>query len=420
MSSAEFEEWLAKLCLRFAKNDPTLTEVELDNGNHMLGDFHMLALTDAFRKNRTVTKFCLRNMRISIQSAFLLVPALKNNTKLSTLSIEECEDNDGHLLNALTVALFYNRSIQTLYLRGCWTATSAAFSLGSLVEAASHLTEICICHNQIDLQTAKALKCGLLYNKSIQTLDLTGNNMDCRAVQEVAVGMSGNESVEYLTLDFNCFGDEGVWALSNMLTVNDSLKELSLFSNRISSKGAEHLAEALNTNSRLESLILSFNQIGDRGVAALAQALTVNTTLAKMWFPSNAITNEGMQAFADHLPKMNGLEQLNVGLLLDDDAANALVKALKYNLRLSVLYMEKPFVFDEDCNNNDLDFYLRLNRSGRRFIRDAQISPALWPYILARSTQNMNEKGTPDVLHYMLRAKPELLVQRKQFFESGA
>jgi hypothetical protein len=77
---------------------------------------------------------------------------------------------------------------------------------------------------------------------------------------------------------------------------------------------------------------------------ALAQALTINTVLTKIWFPSNAIGFEGMQAFADHLPRMKGLEQLNVGMLLHDEIKKALVQSIKSNLRLSVLEMDNPFM----------------------------------------------------------------------------
>jgi hypothetical protein len=55
----------------------------------------------------------------------------------------------------------------------------------------------------------------------------------------------------------------------------------------------------------------------------------------------HAIGFEGMQAFADHLPRMKGLEQLNVGLLLHDETKEALIQGLKGNLRLSVLEMAR-------------------------------------------------------------------------------
>lgn len=120
-----------------------------------------------------------------------------------------------------------------------------------------------------------------------------------------------------------------------------------------------------------------------------------------------------MQVFADHLPRMKGLEQLKVGLLLSDETKDALVEGLKGNLQLSVLEMEQPIyeeIEDVSTKNGggDLDFYLRLNRGGRRLIRSANVPSSLWADIFAGSKDHAREDGSPDVLHYLLREKPEL------------
>lgn len=174
-----------------------------------------------------------------------------------------------------------------------------------------------------------------------------------------------------------------------------------------------------------------FHLPGDRGAAAIAEALTVNTALTNLWFPSNAVGCQGMEVFAKYLPKMDGLEQLNVGMLLDEKAADALTTALKDNLRLSVLYMEKP-VYDEEAGDGDgydytgaggsgggsskvVDFYLRLNRSGRRLlVRDPCVSQGLWPRILSKTVDHASKEGAPDVLYYLLREKPELVEKRRK------
>jgi hypothetical protein len=108
---------------------------------------------------------------------------------------------------------------------------------------------------------------------------------------------------------------------------------------------------------------------------------------------------------------MKGLEQLNVGLLLHDDTKEALIRGLKGNLRLSVLEIEEAIheEFEDATGGGDMDFYLRLNRSGRRLIQDRQVKPTLWAEILARTQEHKRQDGTPDVLHYLLREKPELL-----------
>jgi Ran GTPase-activating protein (RanGAP) involved in mRNA processing and transport len=242
---------------------------------------------------------------------------------------------------------------------------------------------------------------------------LTGNGLDDSSIQLLSQGIIANRTtkLEFLSLDFNAFGDAGVAALSKLLLAQ-RLQELHLFGNRVTAKGAAFLATALRQNTSLQSLILSFNQIGDDGAAALASALTVNVTLQNLWFPSNAVGVDGMQAFANHLPRMRGLNQLNVGMLLDDQAAEALTDALKLNSSLSILHMEQPFELEEEegaVKNKDLDFYLRLNRSGRRLLKDEKVD-ALWPNLLSRTENGV----TPDALYYLLCEKPELVNDGKQ------
>lgn len=338
-------------------------------------------------------------------------PAIKISTSLLTLELEDCLDIDGHVGEIFATVLFYSRTIQTLHVKGSWNDPSQASSLGFLLHTAT-LSELRICHNQIDASLARVMASGLKTNTSLQILDLTGNGMDDEAVAEIAAGLAHDETnVEFVSLDFNTFGDDGVAALSQ---INSSVTELHLFGNRVSDIGADHLADALRANLTLQSLILSCNRIGDRGAVALAQALTVNTTLTKIWFPSNSSGFEGMQAFADHLPRMNGLEQLNVGLLLDDDTKEALVQGLKRNLRLSVLEIEQPIheEFEDVTCGGDMDFYLRLNRSGRRLIQNHQVQPALWAEILACTQEHKRQDGTPDVLYYLLRENPSCCIFR--------
>jgi hypothetical protein len=50
-----------------------------------------------------------------------------------------------------------------------------------------------------------------------------------------------------------------------------------------------------------------------------------------------------------------------------------------------------------------------LNRSGRHLIQDPQVQQSLWAEILSRTQEHKGQDGTPDVLYYFLREKPELL-----------
>lgn len=439
--------WLGKICRRLKKNDPDFIDLKVDPGRQGLRRFRpiedMVMFADSLRKNTTVSSLCLKRISLCRQGAMTLAPALKNSKNIKHLELDECdnhdEGNDDHcILDALTTALFYNKSISTFQVTGGNLMNSSAAlnssygSLSFLVGAANHLAELRICHCFMTVAAATAIAAGLKNSAcSVEVLDLTGNGLNDDAIHELSLGLQANSSVKFLSLDFNSFGDNGVEALSkHVLTKMTSAKnksinscnisnirELHLFGNRITPTGAEHLATALTANVTLQSLILSFNQVGDRGCEALGQALTINTTLTKIWFPSNSVGSTGLLSFANHLPNMQGLKELNVGLVLDDYAVDALADALKQNLHLSVLHMEKMDDFLTESeegfeignitmssgavgSKHVMDFYLSLNRSGRRLLRNNSVP--LWPNILARAE-------TPDVLYYMLRTRPDLL-----------
>lgn len=436
-STSSYGIWLAEVVDRLKRNDRTLTELEIGSSEEptevgdegfetesMWTEADLLLLSNALRRNRNLQRFKLSKLSISKSTVMMFASALKHHTSLEHLAIEDCIDaEEGSMCHLLTLALSRNQTIQSLSLCGNWFASSSPcwHSFGLSLYAAQNVVEVRLCHNEMDIASAQVLANAIEYHESIKILDLTGNSLDDVAVGTIAKVLYTNKVLEFLTLDFNGFGDKGVRDLANALLVNSTLIELHLFGNRVTGVGAESLASALYQNGSLQSLILSFNQIGDRGAAALAQALTINTTLTKIWFPSNAVGNLGMHAFADLLPRMKGLEQLNVGLLLDEEAAEALVKALEYNLSLSVLHMEQPIIpveYGEEESSEDppplaaMDFFLRLNRSGRRLLREAKVRPGVWAHVLARATPN--RAGTPDVLYYLLKEKPELLDRQKR------
>jgi hypothetical protein len=211
-------------------------------------------------------------------------------------------------------------------------------------------------------------------------------------------------------LDFNDFGNFGTQAIAAMLRRNRHLKELHLFGNQIDAEGAHFLADSLHHNISLKTLILSFNDIGDEGIKALGNALIKNSTLTKLWFPSNGIGSDGLIAFGELLPEMKGLEQLNVGDFFDAHAAYALLQGLKWNTRLSVLYLQSPICESYGCTvEQEMDFFLRLNRSGRSLLQSPSAPCSLWPVALAKANKNRCEDGSPDVLYHLLRQKPELV-----------
>ena len=120
---------------------------------------------------------------------------------------------------------------------------------------------------------------------------------------------------------------------------------------------------------------------------------------------------------------MRGLQQLNIGDYFDNDAAAAVLRTIRFNTELRVLFMES-ILYDDERIDREIDFYLRLNHAGRKLLAWQEEGPnggsssncgcgcfplALWSNVLARADARCSsDTGAPDVLYYLLREKPDL------------
>lgn len=419
---------------RLLKNDPTLTHLKIHGEQLTEGSLRRLCL--ALHNNDQIQKITLQNMHFDKNwTSQWLVPSLKNK-KMLILELEDCSDDHD---SALAEGLLRCRHLHSLTIRSCDFEPSHAW--GMILKTNHSLTELRISYshylfdydNDANRMTISSLSKGLSCNSTLRSLELSGNALDDVSVSILCQGLLQPQrpghlnGLAHFSLDFNCFGDAATAHIAQVLCArNCSINELSLFGNRITHVGADSLAKALCCNASLKTLILSLNRIGDAGVAALAHALTVNVTLQNLWIPSNRIGLQGLKVWGDLLPQMHGLEHLNVGMILDQAAADAICSGLQSNVNLSSSHMELavPNHVEEDdigarkCD--DVDFWLRLNRSGRKVLLRSStdvsdlsscdgVPPGLCAKILARSDNA--SPCLPDVLFYMLKEKPELLGQ---------
>lgn len=404
----KFEEpdpasWLKSICGSLRRND-SLDTLDIDAQKTSLADDDILTLYDALRNNHVLSNLLFRNIRFKMNNTLNLEPISKDaNTSIKLLHIEE----SGKQILAMGLSLTSYDYIRTLNLKGNLIDVQSAEAIGLILQSNGSLRELRICHNRFDDEGIKFLANGLRKNRNLKILDLLENGLNDKAILELMHSICYNDSLEFLCLDFNDFGFAGVQAISSMLKKNTCLKELHLFGNRIDSHGAGRIAEGLCHNSTLHTLILSYNQIGDQGAKALAQALTVNSTITKLWCPSNQIGNEGLQSIGRALPGMKGLEELHMDDLFDDFAALDLIEGMKFNTRVTTLYIESP-IFAHDWVESKLDFYLRMNKSGRSILYAPNAPLSLWAPAFAKANRNCNEKGAPDVLYTILRQKPEM------------
>jgi Ran GTPase-activating protein (RanGAP) involved in mRNA processing and transport len=131
---------------------------------------------------------------------------------------------------------------------------------------------------------SKMLLYGLLRSRSLETIDLKGNNLRCSGADAVGIFLKKNTSVRCLRLDWNSLGlsGTGVGALAEGLAVNQTVVLLDLRNNQISHDGATELASSLKRNSTLKVLDLRWNNAGLLGGRAFLAALQYNKSLTSL------------------------------------------------------------------------------------------------------------------------------------------
>jgi Ran GTPase-activating protein (RanGAP) involved in mRNA processing and transport len=405
------ESWIERTCVALRGN--TVEELEVDQYDNVVEDDDLLLISNALKDSTGVTCLVLRNIETEIDKNPLLVaPILREGRSIRSIRLED--SGEEAVISIAGELAQESRNVTALHLRGNVICPKGAEAIGDMLKCSRSLEQFGFCHNGITGEGLGSIAQGLRQNQSLKTLDLLGNAITDVPLSKLCNSLTYNQSLEFLCLDFNDFAHHGIQSIASMLKSNSTLKELHLFGNRIDGPGAECLASALSCNSSLKKLVLSFNRIGNEGAAALAKVLTINSTLSKLTMPSNQIGTDGMRTWGGLLPKMKGLEYLDVGDVFDTVAAESLVKGLEGNTRLTILHMESP-AFDESCiTESRLDFLLRFNRCGRSLLHSrGDVPPRLWATALAKASDNRSPLGCPDVMYSILREIPDLFEFRR-------
>ena len=126
---------------------------------------------------------------------------------------------------------------------------------------------------------------------------------------------------------------------------------------------------------------------------------------------SNDVGSEAAKAMADVLMTNECLTTLDFRLnQITDEGGAKLVAALKINVTCRFLGIEgNPL---SDSVKNELNYSVSLNNAGRQLLRH-HVPKGLWAILLSRN--NHHQKFKPDVIYYMLLAKPELVMLRRSF-----
>ncbi|KAK3236789.1 hypothetical protein CYMTET_53090, partial [Cymbomonas tetramitiformis] len=337
-------------------------------------EFNKIMMQDI--KDDKVTELYLNDKGREVPGALVLSKLLAFNGSLNTLGLEQNEIGDEGA-KALAVALtpneegVYNTSLNTititkgadlpigafrrnelteLDLSGKDLRCADAIILGAALVFNTSLNALNLYYNDIGDEGAKALAVALspnekrVFNSSLNTLDVCHNTITGDAAQQLAEAVLKHpcikefnkimmqdikdDKVTELYLNNKRIEVPGALVLSKLLAFNGSLNTLELCGNGIEDEGAKVLAVALTPNAEgvfngsLNTLNLRDNKIGPDGAKALAVALTpnaegvFNTSLNTLDLRDNNIGPEGAKALAVALtPNAEGVFNTSLNTL---------------------------------------------------------------------------------------------------------
>jgi Ran GTPase-activating protein (RanGAP) involved in mRNA processing and transport len=296
LSSVRDHPLLHRLCLHGYAVDLTGLETVLlsETSNITELDIHrfyrgprIVGLTpvlEALGRRQSLTKLGLHYCRLGPDEARLLRMAFYNTRSLQSLDLASNDLGSAELAE-LAPALYHDTSIEQLDLSG---------------------------NNLIDVESAEILGGVLRSNKSITSLDLSGNTFGRTpgAIDCIASGLGDNSTLLKIDLSSCALGDEDVSILAQALDSRiTTLQKLALGWNTIISTGIGVLAETMKQSHPIKDLDLQRNYFGDGGAILLARSLGKNV-----------------------LPDLTRLSLHNCGI--GDDGFIALMSALEHNTSL--------------------------------------------------------------------------------------
>lgn len=148
-----------------------------------------------------------------------------------------------------------------------------------LADALKHntiLKRLHVDNNELGDEGIHALADALTKNTTLLELNVSSNHLTDVGAHYLANALTKNTTLTRLNVSFNDFSNQ---AFADALRCNTTLTHLDISNNDISSDGALALADALKHNTTLSHLHIEYNNIGGVGTRALAEALKHNTTL---------------------------------------------------------------------------------------------------------------------------------------------
>ncbi|XP_071972909.1 leucine-rich repeat-containing protein 74A isoform X2 [Engystomops pustulosus] len=339
--------------------------------------------TSYFIRHMSQTRMNLKHHGLGPRGAHALAVALKTNTSIIHLNLEDNWIEAVGLIHLVQV-LRENNTIQELDLTNNHLGVKGSDVLSRILMDNLSLSSLTLAHNGFNDLSAKHLAEAMFTNFRVTKLDLSHNEFCEKGGEYLGQMLAANEGLQELNLSWNHIRMKGAIALSAGLRVNGMLKFLDLSYNGFGNEGALALGEALRMNSSLLHLNISCNRISDEGVRLICKGLESNDTMRVLKMSRNPITVEGAITLLSSITKRpeNRIEELDISnVLVNEQFLYLLDSASTSRPALHVLFAgKKGFITKKRSSRPDpmrviqdflderklrlLDFFKNMDKDG--------------------------------------------------------
>ena len=158
--------------------------------------------------------------------------------------------------------LFAQRGSQTLNLGDCFIGDEGCQILGDFIRENPNIHNLELRGNNITGSGIRYLTSAIRYLPALKVLSLEWNNLE-NGVAVLADALMFNSSLQVLDLRNNKIGPEGGSALARLIETNTSLQRLDLRWNELGQIGGQSLLMALRKSHCLQSIELAGNRVPD-------------------------------------------------------------------------------------------------------------------------------------------------------------
>ena len=329
----------------------------------------------------------------------------------------------GHLvqdecLYVLAKGLQKNTSVKSLVLKVDLTVDLAE-ALAEGLGQNTGLEELSLLLSTSDKEAISALAVGLHTNKTLKSLKLNRCSLEDGHVAELIQALDHHPSLFELSVEGSSCRARGIVSLTGLLQrTSTSTSQPNLMLNLQNQEfeengqfGVNFLAPFLPRNKSMRFLDLSRNELSHAELACLASALSENSALQELRLVDCNISDRGAKLLAHYLPGMTGLRKLWLyGNPFKAEGAKALLEALRTNVHLEEMLIPRGKNKQMDQIQQEMEYYLILNRGGRCLMYDKDVNLALWPRVLERTSElswdyssNKNDTAHLTALYHLLQ-----------------